>query len=509
MNGVSEFTTRLGAIFLQRDGPNTPLEYVGVHGVEGLSAGGGGAERGYVLDQHGNYIVQAEMLTPPSDVSYNIIGGHTVRASVFDDLAGCKFNLYAAYSKCGRPSNFRMYDAVLGMLDSSIGDEDFGNVVAFDTDERIRFSRSVTASPPLLKAWELQPQYLTASNVMSATGEFYSLAPCRGNLCGRRGCRSSCGRVYAVVHSGTQHGNVVYMDRGGTWKQVPARPFAGTLYEASLITCLDSGRIVVAHTATTVGGKLGFSYSDDAGYSWVDYIPNADEPGASSQNWSIFSLGNTVWVGSVAGYIYRSIDGGETWEVPEAGVISSTPYLGIVFLNENEGYAVGDGVLVKSADGGETWTEIDAPDTTDMKDVWVTEDYLWVVGAKAWYRERGGTEWFVRRLPLSFPTTDAPLTKIRFYNDYVGAILQAGLSGTDYINRIYYTVTGGAENTWKFEDLGVGPPEGSLPGQRQDSPGGESIFVGSRNLQDLQFCGEHSIFSAGEDALAVKLSAFK
>lgn len=505
---MGEITSGRGAIFIQRDGANTPLEYIGCHGATGLSEDEGSVTRGFCIDDEGNYATAVETVAPPSDVGFSIVQGHSNLASVMDGLRGCNFNVYFAHSVCGKPSQFTKYDTVIVAKDARRNSVDYGNYVAFDTDERLTKTYAVTAAPPLINAWRLNPYILSYFNIMTSGGSFRSLAACKGGSCGNASCSGKCSRIWAVYNSGTQEGRTAYIDSRGAWKTTVKRPFQETDVDwtAQLITCLSSGRLVAVHAATTIGGHLGFSYSDDNGFSWTDYIPNTADPGTNSTTWSIFSRKETVWVGAAAGYIYRSVDSGATWVAVEPGVLSSATYTSIHFMDDFEGYAVSADSLVKSLDGGETWVEITAPAVSGMQAVWTTSEYLWVDGTKVWYRKHTDSVWTERKVPLSYPTSVAPFTDIKFANDYVGVILQTGTTGDGTkVNRILYCVTGGAENTWIYEDLGAAPP----PITKTDGFAEGDEFAATRIIRDIVFCGEHTIFAAGDDALSLRLSAFK
>jgi hypothetical protein len=83
---------------------------------------------------------------------------------------------------------------------------------------------------------------------------------------------------------------------------------------------------------------------------------------------SVFFLSENL--GFVAGDngIYKSIDGGETWNIVYENY--DDYIVDIYFPHHSRGYAVGyNGLFLKSVDGGESWFK---------KDVG-TEEHLWVV----------------------------------------------------------------------------------------------------------------------------------
>lgn len=495
-----EATTRYGALFVQRNGVNQPIEYVGCHGVEGVSEDLGTPSRQYCMNSRGEYVAVAETVAPPGDISFSVTTGLRAAASIFDSLRGCQFNLYITNSLCGKPSVFPRYDTVTVLRNVRISGIDRGNMVARDTDERIGRTFSMVAAPPAMDAWRLRPALLGTSSIMDASADFYSLSPCSGLVCGR-GCAGTCGSMIASLNTGEEDedGMIAVISPNGTIELRANRPFAGTDAAARLVACLDNGRILALWTPAAVN-QFSWAYSDDGGYNWVQSMSGVAPTAASAIAWSIYHIGNYVWVGAAEGYIYRSTDGGATYEAVEAGAISTATYGGVMFRSETEGYAVSNDALVQTIDGGETWLEITAPAATGMKGVWATNDYLWVIGSKLWYRDINGSTWYERDIPLSYPLSSAPLTRIRFFNDHIGAILQTGNVAGGDVNRIFYTVTGGAEGTWLTYDLGLGSSPFALEG--------EGLFIAASTLNDIQWCGSNTLFGVGDDAKAVKLSAF-
>ena len=498
MNAISEFSTRFGAIFVQKNGANQPLQYVGCHGLEGLSEDLGTPTTGYCFDKYGNYVPVAESIGQPSDVSFSITTGLGKQASILDALRGCRFNIYATNAACGKPHVFANYDSVSLVQRARISTVDRGNLVARDSDERITRTFGMVASPPISDSWRLRPQLLGSSSVMDSDGTYYSLAPCNGTSCGTA-CQGTCGGVIASIDTGEtdENGMIAYISPEGSIEVRPTRPFEGTDAYAGLVLCLDSGRIVALWTPAAVN-QFSWAYSDDGGYNWVETISGVS-PTSPSASWSAYAIGDTIWVGAAAGYIYLSEDGGATFTAVESGVITTNPYSGIHFRTETEGYAIASDAFVASFDGGLTWAELTAPEASGMRSIWATNDYIWITGNRLWYRAIEGTTWYSRTLPLSFPISAAPLTKIRFFNDYIGAVLQTGTVSAGQVNRIFYTVTGGAEDTWIPYDLGVGAGSAIE---------GDGFLIPASALRDIQWCGSNTLFGAGDDAKAIKLSAF-
>lgn len=75
----------------------------------------------------------------------------------------------------------------------------------------------------------------------------------------------------------------------------------------------------------------------------------------------VFFINDTLgWIGRQDGRIYRSIDGGATWDQMQSGQSTSNYITAIQFVDTQVGYAscYGGGKVLKSIDGGLTWTSI-------------------------------------------------------------------------------------------------------------------------------------------------------
>ena len=143
---------------------------------------------------------------------------------------------------------------------------------------------------------------------------------------------------------------------------------AGTILKTE-----DGGETwVELETTGTVGGSIndiyfmdenvgficGFNYFQrtvDGGLTWADIAAFEPVHEMYQLNEIHFEGFNAGWVCGDIGYIYKSEDGGITWEAQSSGTEVSLQ--GIAFVNENIGYACGfDGTILGTDNGGTTWT---------------------------------------------------------------------------------------------------------------------------------------------------------
>jgi len=102
------------------------------------------------------------------------------------------------------------------------------------------------------------------------------------------------------------------------------------------------------------GGLMLNSVSGGAGWSFTDLKLPPDVSQALDFR-AIFGVGPKAWVvGRPGSFVLASADAGETWKLQRTG--QSAPLHGVLFLDEQRGWAVGDlGTILHTTDGGESW----------------------------------------------------------------------------------------------------------------------------------------------------------
>lgn len=151
-----------------------------------------------------------------------------------------------------------------------------------------------------------------------------------------------------------------------------------------------------------------------------------------------------------AGYMYRSVDAGRTWETVDRGAATTQNLNRVMIARDNPqiAYAVGaSNAFIKTVNGGETWLDIGGPSATDaLLGLWVKSAYHVLVlndDGELWETVDGGASWTMQEDPYGMPAT---LT----YGDIVGCgcdeLYMVATDGTDLL--IYRNVYGGASGFW-------------------------------------------------------------
>jgi photosystem II stability/assembly factor-like uncharacterized protein len=166
----------------------------------------------------------------------------------------------------------------------------------------------------------------------------------------------------------------------------------GMVFAAKEAAVIHAGVNYFVHFADStygiVGGAAGvISLSDDGGESWQ---AGGIAPAASPARCGVRLDKNTCWIGTDAGALCRSLDGGLTWQnyttfgtstIP-AGAIRSMSW-----LNKYQGFflhntAGGVGSIWVTQNGGNTWDALITPANLGLNSIYMLNSRLgYAVGA--------------------------------------------------------------------------------------------------------------------------------
>lgn len=256
---------------------------------------------------------------------------------------------------------------------------------------------------------------------------------------------------YAVGEDATYNGDGIVIktiDGGTTWEQITPDGIPGL--EAMSFVDLQTGYVAGwdDYVLKTVDGGLNWDTLNVATDMWIindiefyDYDNGIIMEGSNvyltedgGDSWSLvntFDFGcfevvyadqNTVFTEGYMNKIYKSIDGGYSWTEVYSSMSTDHILLGIDFLDENYGVAVGDyGYIITTNDGGETWYAEQPVGDQLLRSAFIWDaDTTYVCGTpeQVYKTTNGGIEWI-----SDFDGNwEKALYRVTFTDNYTGFI---------------------------------------------------------------------------------------
>jgi photosystem II stability/assembly factor-like uncharacterized protein len=447
---ANQYTVRTNMLWIQPDGPGGAIYPLECADLDELKEVETAIEtlKCWNADRSG-FDTIGELIGPAENISFTLTLPEFQARSLLETV-NCPFTLYWTQSLCGRVDDFSNIDRGEVVQHIRRTGRAFNAVAKHDADGATNLSIDVTAWPKLLDIDALLTARIT-------TVETMILNDVIGNDSQR--CIDDCGatvnpgqRLYIACDSApaAATGDVLYSsDYGETWAATATDPFAAGKHVKS-ITKFSLGqnvtRVVVGEDGLAGGAFQGHTaYSDDRGTTWtVVNIGGAAAQHGTMRGHCLWSEDRYhVWAACNLGYIYKSIDGAQSWVAKESGVIHAGSYLCIHFADKTYGMAGGAaGVIARTQDGGETWTAGGIPAASPCNFVWMFDKNICLAGLAngALYRSTdGGLTWTLQVTGFAAGV----ITSGWFVNQYQGFIAHETAAP---VGSLYMTNNGGA--TW-------------------------------------------------------------
>lgn len=444
-----------GALFIQPSGPGTRPYYLACHDVDDIDI-----DKGTVntllqcFDVYGEWKTLGFTRTAPGLIDVTL-GTYIGKTADRLEKIKCPFALYLLLRCGGRADLVTNYERLWIIEVANIGTQTLQNIVKMRDDAEAMQMFAAQAYP------EVIPWFVPVGARQSTTEEkdLRDIAFCNDVRCAGR-----CGDAQDVCEDGTTVGEseaagspgamgavLNTSDGGANWADAAADPFsAGETVVA--VECVQSPtttntiRKIVARGTPDAGNPAEIAWTEDNGATW-----NAVDVGTTNNQilqtkYSLFALDfYNIWAGTSGGYIYYSDDGGATWSIQEAGVITANGWRVVYFADELNGYAGSQlGVLAKTTDGGATWSAVTTAGTATITGMHVFDSQTVIVinaDSEIYKTTDGGTTW---NQITTFPLATGSLDAIDFINEYVGGVV----NNTAGDGTVYVTFDGGY--TWQL-----------------------------------------------------------
>lgn len=455
---TTPFKSRNWGLWVQPDGPNTEMRFLGCHDVDDIEAAGESINeiiRCFSADGSG-WVTRGATYSPPEMVTTTITTLIEATADWLEkilDAGNCEFPTYINGSLCAPRDVFPNTDRSFLLERAKIGTEGLQGLARREEDVPSMQSFELTAWPPLLRAraMTLGRQQLAE---YSAINDVHFIS---GSLCASD-CNTalpSCSYGVAVADSPAgspaEFGNVWYtQDGGSTWTVCAADPFAAgeDIMSAAIFQVgAETYRLLVAREADGAAG-MEVAYSDDWGANWTLVTVSAVVGLGANREGALFVRdAYHIWLALDTGYIYFSDDFGVSWtrQAGGAGAPTSNDLNEIWFADDENGMAVGDGdTVLVTTDGGDTWTLATATGG-GVNLLCCSENGgggIWWAGDSAgnlYYSRNQGTTWTQRAFSGDGV---GDVNDIEFVNTLVGFLLHD--NGTP-VGSVYRTRNGGTD----------------------------------------------------------------
>ena len=440
---MAKATSKKGSLFIQPDGPNTEMYYLGCHTMGDLTDSAGGAVTPfYCWDPSGNgWIEQGELTSPPDKISFTIDTRVDAGGSLdWTEIVSCPFSVYVLLRDCGRRDHFANNVRAWIMPEVRKLTTTYSGLVTMEEDVEATMSTTFEAAPQLIKPVEVAvvqqlPDATGAAAQAGGVRDLYDV--CFNN---DQRCENDCGETLALCEQGWVVGEAGAAvetaelqwtaDAGTTWTDLAAAPFAAAL-DIFAVTRFYVGRstvrVLVCENAAGAGQGT-MSYSDDNGVTWTAAtIGGAATNDGSTSGGTLLALDERhIYCAGNNGYIWISRDAGLTWEATEEGIVTATAYVGLSFDPSGTfGFAVATGADITAItdDGGLSWTAgSTAPSggddllccaRLDRNKIWVGTDE-----GNLWWTDDGSVTWTQRTGWVGSGVGD--IEDIQFVNDNVG-----------------------------------------------------------------------------------------
>lgn len=365
------FNTRTSSgLFVQRNGPNTVMEFLGECNTLGDAADNKGGVSGQVqnFDGLGGWVGYGHTVSAPDGFEVTVTSRLTqtlhLLERILDNKNQCPVVLYSLKRCNGEADNATNWERAFAYNVQRITSVNDTGLADMEEDKTAGVEFTLAMAPGVARFAKLvvTRQAVTEVNALnSLDANTYNTCPtCEGP--------TLAGDIMPVATNsaaGPATANVLLTTTGGSPAATAADPFAAAEDIAFVRQFMvgDTRRIVVGRKTTDAGAPAEIAYSDDSGATW-NLVNVGSTNGQVFLGHHSIHINNSqnIWVVTDAGYIYKSTDGCVSWTTQDAGATTANDLYAVIFYDDNLGYAVGESnTILRTENGGVTWSTLTGP----------------------------------------------------------------------------------------------------------------------------------------------------
>src|SRR5512139_990911 len=319
------FTSKKFALWVQPDGPNTAMHYLGCHTLDDVEEAGGGIKdiiRCFKADGTG-WKTLGSTRNPPEPITTTITGLIEESASWLEKIiesGRCPFPLYINGKLCPPYDVFGGAARWYALETAEIGTSTLMNLAHREEDNTSEQAFEISAWPPLVRGHAITTDRITFSGAENLNDIATCSTPRCTSSCGT--AVKACDMLVAVADGDPASADTwISYDNGATWTATAVDAYLGATTDLKSVVCFavdsDTTRILIARGGVA-GMPAAVYYSDDGGANWttVTLTGSAHAMGAT-RGGSMFKLdAYHIWLvitDATDSEIWFSDDMGATW----------------------------------------------------------------------------------------------------------------------------------------------------------------------------------------------------
>lgn len=487
------FSAAKAAVWVQPDGPNTSVYYLGCHDVGDISEPGGEISSRYCPDPTapGKWIPVLQTQSIPDSPTFSITTYIGKTADWLEKLDG-PANFYIHSLEAGNRNIFTNYARGVGIRSCRINNRTESNLASRESDDGSEQSFEFTAEA-VFRYYDTTVSRLTTTEANDLTDLCFLGLEWEAGSMGAKREKDDIAFISCAAGTGAAANVLRTTNKGATWTATGADPF-DTDEDIQGIVCFPTTgttyRVLCARGTTDAAAPAEVAYSDDAGETWSTVDVGSTNAEFVQHQGALFMLDYShIWVGLDSGDIYFSEDGGLTWTDQGSPTAEGINY--IHMYDEDFGVAAADAnVILRTIDGGEHWTAVVAPAAKSgvaAKSCICVDGWSLFVGYEdgdIYYSFDGGVTWAARS--YAKPSDAATVTNI---NDFdMISELEVGFSAM-------YTTAGGDEYPVFYRTVNGGTNWEPLTYD-------EDFDAGTTGMNALEMISTNKIYAVGQVATA-------